>query len=96
MFNKEYGGSLHFLLIFCRNMTVFQWKIIDVCVCRRYSRELIPFGAVNLGTSCKTSAGIFKQSMGARNQVGIGLSYHPTILHSLAELVPRHRFLGSL
>ncbi len=42
------------------------------------------------------SAGIFKQSMGARNRVGIGLSYRPTRLHSLAELVHWNRFLGSL
>jgi hypothetical protein len=42
------------------------------------------------------SAGIFKQSMGARNRVGIGLSYWPARLHSLAELVPWNRFLGSL
>jgi hypothetical protein len=33
------------------------------------------------------SAGIFKQSMGARNRVGIGLSYRPTRLHRLAELI---------
>jgi hypothetical protein len=42
------------------------------------------------------SAGNFKQSMGARNRVGIGLSYRPARLHSLAELVPWDRFLGSL
>ena len=42
------------------------------------------------------SAGIFKQSMGARNRVGIGLSYRPAKLHSLAELVPWNRFLGFL
>ncbi len=34
-----------------------------------------------------SSAGISKQSMGARNQEGIGLSYRPARLHSLAELV---------
>jgi hypothetical protein len=39
------------------------------------------------------SAGIFKQFMGVRNRVGIGLSYR---LRSQAELVPRNRFLGSL
>jgi hypothetical protein len=33
-------------------------------------------------------AGIFKQFMGARNPRGIGLSYRPAMLHSLAELVP--------
>ncbi len=41
-------------------------------------------------------AGIFKQSMGARNQVRKGLSYRPARLHCLAELVPWNRFLGSL
>jgi hypothetical protein len=38
-------------------------------------------------------AGIFKQSIGARNRVGIGLSYRPARLHRLAELVPWNRFL---
>ncbi len=33
-------------------------------------------------------AGIFKQSMGAKNRVGIGFLYWPTKLHSLAEFVP--------
>jgi hypothetical protein len=48
---------------------------------------------------CKHSvncAGIFKQSMGARNRAEIGLSYRPARLHSLAELIPWNRFLGSL
>jgi hypothetical protein len=40
--------------------------------------------------------GIFKQSIGARNRVGIGLSYRPARLHRLAELIPWNRFLGSL
>jgi hypothetical protein len=44
----------------------------------------------------KYSAGIFKQSMGARNPLGIGLSYRPARLHSLAKLVPRNRYLGSI
>ena len=38
---------------------------------------------------------IRKQSMGARNRVGIGLSFWPARLHCLAELVPCNRFLGS-
>jgi hypothetical protein len=38
----------------------------------------------------------FKQSMGARNRIGIGLSYRSARLHSLAESVPWNRFLGSL
>jgi hypothetical protein len=42
------------------------------------------------------SAGIFEQSMGARNRAGIGLSYRPARLHRLAESNPWNRFLGSL
>ncbi len=34
------------------------------------------------------SAGILEQSMGARNLVGIGLSYRPSRLHRLAESIP--------
>jgi hypothetical protein len=34
--------------------------------------------------------------MGARNWLGIGLSYRPARLHSLAELVPWNRFMGFL
>ncbi len=42
-------------------------------------------------------AGIFKQYMGARNQVGIGLSYRPArLVHRLAKSIPRNRFLGSI
>jgi hypothetical protein len=37
-------------------------------------------------------AGISKQSMGARNRVGIGLSYWPARLHRLAELIPWNQF----
>ncbi len=42
------------------------------------------------------SAGICKQSMGARNREGIGLSYRTARLYSQPELVPWNRFLGSL
>jgi hypothetical protein len=41
-------------------------------------------------------AGIFKQSMGARNRVGIGLSYRPARLHTLAELIPWNQFRGPI
>jgi hypothetical protein len=44
----------------------------------------------------KLCAGIFKQSIGARNRVGIELSFRLARLQSLAELVPWNRFLGSL
>jgi hypothetical protein len=34
--------------------------------------------------------------MGARNLVGIGLTYWPARLHRLAEFIPWNRFLGSI
>jgi hypothetical protein len=41
--------------------------------------------------------GIVKQSMGARNRKGIGLSYQPARLpRLLAEFIPWNRFLGSI
>jgi hypothetical protein len=42
------------------------------------------------------SAGIFKQSMGARNRVRIELSYRPASLYRLAKLIPWKQFLNSL
>ncbi len=41
-------------------------------------------------------AGIFTQSMVARNGVWLGLSYRPGRLHKLAELVPWNRIVGFL
>ncbi len=35
-------------------------------------------------------------AMGARNRVGIGLTYRPARLHGLAEFIPWNRFLGSI
>ncbi len=43
-----------------------------------------------------SSAGIFKQFMGARNRAGIGLWYRPARLHSLGELVPWNRSSSAL
>jgi hypothetical protein len=36
---------------------------------------------------CKSSARIFEQSMGARNQVGIGFLYRPARLQRLVESI---------
>jgi hypothetical protein len=44
----------------------------------------------------EASAGIIKKSMGARNRVGIGLSYWPGRIHRLEESIPWNRSLGSL
>jgi hypothetical protein len=46
--------------------------------------------------SLKCRAGIFKNSIGARNRAGIGLSYRPARLLRLAEFIPWSQFLGSI
>jgi hypothetical protein len=38
----------------------------------------------------------FKESMGARNHGGIGLSYRLARLHRLAAFIPWNRFMGSI
>jgi hypothetical protein len=43
-----------------------------------------------------TSAGIFKQSIGARNRAGRVLPYRTARLHKLVKLIPCNRFLGSV
>jgi hypothetical protein len=60
----------------------------------RYSLDRL--AGVILSRQILHRAGIFKQSMGARNRVDIGLSYRPARLHRLAEFVPRNRFLRSI
>jgi hypothetical protein len=53
-------------------------------------------GGLGFDFDLKHCAVILEQSMGARNLVGIGLSYPPARLHRLAESIPWNRFLGSL
>ncbi len=76
-----------------------------VFLVRKYMEMFTNAGKPNLAGSwncppCQihgeTRAGIFKQSMGARNRVGIGLPYRPSTLHRLAEFIPWNRFLGSI
>jgi hypothetical protein len=43
--------------------------------------------------SDENCAGIFKQYMGARKRIGIGLSFRPARLRRLAELIPWNQFL---
>jgi hypothetical protein len=62
---------------------------------------LILVGRLNLFAvvffqNASTTLYCVKQSIEARNRVGIGLSYRPARLHSLVELVPWNRFFGSL
>jgi hypothetical protein len=54
------------------------------CRCRRYGMLF----ADSMTVQIRPGAGIFKQFVGARNRVGIGLSYRPARLHRLAEFIP--------
>jgi hypothetical protein len=51
---------------------------------------------ISISSSVHLSWNFWNNPRGARNRVGIGLSYRPARLHSLAESVPWNRFMGSL
>ncbi len=57
---------------------------------------ILSFDALTESRDIDHRAGIFKQSMEARNRVGVGSSYRPARLRRLAELISWNRFLGSL
>jgi hypothetical protein len=57
---------------------------------------ILAFGILLFFYHLDLRAGIFKQYMGARHRVGIGLSYRPARLHRLAEFIPWNRFMGSI
>jgi hypothetical protein len=55
-----------------------------------------PYGRKRPRGRLVARAGIFKEPMGARHRVGIGLLYRPARLHRLAEFIPWNRCLGSI
>jgi hypothetical protein len=61
-----------------------------------FDTDLAQINSVHNTSLDLTGAGIFKQLLEARNQVGIGLWFRPARLHSLAELASWNRFLGFL
>jgi hypothetical protein len=66
-------------------------------ICKPFKEPMNWFQALrNRFLGIDACAGIFKQSIGARKWVGIGLSYRPARLHRLAELIVWNRFLGFL
>jgi hypothetical protein len=60
------------------------------------SKESIPPVRQPYSYSVPSPPGILEHSTGAKNLVGTWLSYRRARLHSLAELIPWQRFLGSL
>jgi hypothetical protein len=87
------------LLISCEKLSTILTFIVDLCKnkCHNFYLGVLLTARVtrtkHIFLPGTNSAGIFKLSMGARNR---GLSHRPASLHSLAELVPWNRFLGSL
>jgi len=66
--------------------------LISLGTCHRALSLALPISTLKVWYC----GGIFEQSMGTRNRVGIGLSYRPARLQRLAELIHWNRFLGSL
>jgi hypothetical protein len=71
-------------------VTIVRYDVLEHSSKKTLSKKVISFFIIMF------VARIFKQSLGARNPVGIGLSYRPARLHSLAEMIPWSRFLSSL
>jgi hypothetical protein len=86
--NKIPGKEI-FQIIFAIQFSIFVVKHTSTCSTHKCGGKIFELEILYC-------AGIFKQSMGAWNRVGMGLSYWPARLHSLTELVPWNRFLGSL
>ncbi len=90
----QYGSSLDSERI-SHLLAKFGSKKVPVCHRPNYEpRDRIPPFPLMRGQNYRD--GIFKESMGARNRGGIGLSYRPARLHRLAEFIPWNRFLGSI
>ncbi len=61
------------------------------------STRLTPLSIYQSKEECEYWAGIFKESLGARNRGGRGLSYRPAArIHRLAEFIPWNRFRGPI
>jgi hypothetical protein len=65
-----------------------EWVLCKLCILLTYSQ--------NVRTRPSLSTWYFRTICGARNRVGIGLSYRPARLHRLSKSIPWNRFLGSL
>jgi hypothetical protein len=70
------------MLRFDAKMLVF--KQMQLLCRRKRDEEVVCYGDLGCfrNTAAAFSAGIFKQSIGARNRVGIGLSNRPARLHA--------------
>ncbi len=80
----------------CLRVTVFSQKYLynDTIKCTIPLHKQILF--LQRNGNIQYRAGIFKESMGARNRGGRGLSYRPARLHSLPEFIPWNRFRGPI
>jgi hypothetical protein len=65
-------------------------------ICQSINQPTSQSTSLSISILYGTSAGIIEQSMGAKNRVGIGLSYQPVRLHRLEVLIIWNRFLCSL
>jgi hypothetical protein len=70
-------------------LEILQKSNISSC---RFKELEVSKETLSKNNSVAFSVGIFKQSMGARKLVGIGLRYRPARLHRQVELIPRNKF----
>jgi hypothetical protein len=98
---KMLSFSIFFILLknqfqACTRITI---AVSQNCHCKLQQKlKLLAYSEFKIGNHrySKACAGICKQSTGARNRVGIGLSYRPVRLKSPKKLTHWNRFLYSL
>jgi hypothetical protein len=71
-----------------RHAILHGWRAGTATLCLSSQPGIYKFGYCTPVLAQGKRNGIFQQSMGSRNRVGIGLSYRPG-LHRLAVLIPR-------
>ncbi len=89
---------VHQILYFARIHSFGHFRPESMCYLLLYPEGnlLRKFGSIPDPTDGEYWAWIFKESMGARNRGGIGLSYRLARLHRLVEFIPWYWFLGSI
>jgi hypothetical protein len=95
---------LHLLILLSDQLMQLAWQLptppfadgVGDVVCPEFQLSMVGQVALRKEKYIFNSAGILEQSMGARNLLGIGLSYWPTRLHWLAVWIPWNRFPGFL
>ncbi len=90
-FQLPYGTSQKQHITWSRSFSL--WILFQNTTTWVDFKALWPYHGVRKKGRFVSCAGILEQPMGARNRLGVKLSYRPFRLHRLSESIPLNRFL---